>query len=264
VSDPAVGKARTFVGRAADEIAYLAGLTLVVVTAAVRPSTWRAPVRSVLARQIYFTGVQALGFVAWVGILVGLGVVLQTRYWLGQIGQSALLGPVLVTAVIRELAPLLVNLIVIVRSGSAIATELGGMAVRGEIEALDIQGVDPLHYLVVPRAVGVVVSVMCLTVFFDLIAFTTGYAASVLLTVDAPRPLEFVRQVLEPLGARDVWVPIVKASLPPLLVAVICCHAGLGTLRVPTAVPQAATRALSVSLVTVFMTLLLITAVTYR
>src|SRR5262249_36849962 len=88
---------------------YLAGLTYAVLLAMLRPSTWRGPVREVLVRQVYFTGVQALGSVAWVAILVGLGVVLQTRLWLSQFGQTALLGPVLVVVVVRELSPLLVN-----------------------------------------------------------------------------------------------------------------------------------------------------------
>jgi phospholipid/cholesterol/gamma-HCH transport system permease protein len=242
---------------------YLAGLAFAVLLAMLRPSTWRAPVREVLVRQVYFTGVQALGSVAWVAILVGLGVVLQTRLWLMEFGQSTLLGPVLVVVVVRELAPLLVNLIVIVRSGSAIATELGSMSLHGEVEALDIQGIDPLQYLVVPRTAGAVISVMCLTVFFDLLAFATGYAASALMELNPPHPFQFVHQVLEPLGSADIFAPIVKSIVLPLLVAVICAQAGLDAVRSPIAVPQAATSALSRSVVTVVFVSLLVTAVSY-
>jgi phospholipid/cholesterol/gamma-HCH transport system permease protein len=249
--------------RMLEDLVCLTGLAFAVLVAMLRPSTWRAPVREVLVRQVYFTGVQALGSIAWVAILVGLGVVLQTRLWLTEVGQSALLGPVLVVVVVRELAPLLVNLIVIVRSGSAIATELGSMSLHGEVQALDIQGVDPLHYLVVPRAAGAVISVMCLTVFFDLFAFATGYAASALMDLNPPHPFEFVHQVLQPLGTADIFAPVIKGVTLPLLVSVICAQAGLDLVRAPIAVPQAATSALARSVVTVVFVSLLITAVSY-
>lgn len=249
--------------RALADTAYLAGLSVAVLLAMLRPSTWRAPVREVLVRQVYFTGVQALGTVAWVAILVGVGIVLQTRLWLAEFGQTALLGPVLVIVVVRELAPLLVNLIVIARSGSAMAAELGSMSLHGEVEALDIQGIDPLHYLMVPRAAAAVVSVMCLTVFFDLFAFATGYAASVLMEPNAPRPFEFVQQVLQPLAAKDVLAPVVKCVAAPLLFSVICAQTGLDAARSPIAVPQATTAALARSLVVVVFVSLLVTALSY-
>ncbi len=249
--------------RAFDQLTYLAGFTWIIVVALMRPSSWRQPVREVLSRQIFFTGVQALGFVAWVAIAIGLGVVLQTRIWFSQFGQSALLGPVLVVVIVRELAPLLVSVIVIVRSGSAIATELGTMSLRGELEALEVQGIDPVQYLVVPRTLGVIVSVLCLTVFFDLIAFATGYAASVLMELNPPRPAEFFRQLVHSLRPSDVAAPVIKSILPPLLVAAICCHVGLHSVRVPTDIPKAVTRALSISLMTVVVTSLLVSAIGY-
>ena len=249
--------------RALDELAYLAGLCATVLLRVLHPSTWRSPVRDVLARQIYFTGVQALAFIAVVAILVGLGIVLQTRLWLHDFGQSNLLGPVLVVVVVRELAPLLVNLIVIVRSGSAIATELANMSVHGEIEALETQGIDPLEYLVVPRVVGVVIATLCLTVCFDTIAFATGYAASLLLELHPPRPLEFVDQVLAPLRRADVIAPILKSTVPPFLFGILCCHTGLAAARTPTAIPQAVTRAMTASVMIVFSVVVLLTALSY-
>src|SRR6185503_19276386 len=100
-----------------------------------------------------------------------------------------------------------------------------------------------------------------LTVFFDLFAFATGYAASALMDLNPPHPFEFVHQVLEPLGTADITAPVVKAVALPLLVAVICAQAGLDLVRAPIAVPQAATAALSKSVIAVVFVSLLITAV---
>src|ERR1044071_2482698 len=108
-------------------------------------------------------GVEPLLFVCGVAALVGVWVVVQLSYWVGQTGQSQLLGPLLITIVARELAPVVINFVVIVRSGSAMATELGVMKLNGEIDSMNAQERDPFVELVVPRVLGMAVSTFCLT-----------------------------------------------------------------------------------------------------
>ena len=81
-----------------------------------RPKTWTAPMRNVLARQILFTGLEATGFVSLIAVIVGVLVVVQAQYWLMRLGQTALIGPILTAVVLRELGPLLTNFVVIARS----------------------------------------------------------------------------------------------------------------------------------------------------
>jgi osmotically-inducible protein OsmY len=83
-------------------------------------------------------------------------VVVQLAFWVGEAGQSQLLGPLLVAVVARELGPVLINLIVIVRSDSAMTTELGILKINGEVRALEAQGSDPFLQLVMPRVLGTV------------------------------------------------------------------------------------------------------------
>ena len=104
---------------------------------ALHPSTWARPTRDVLSRQILFTGVDALGFTALIAVLVGLSVVLQAQLWLGKLGQSELLGPMLVTVLVREVCPLMANFIVIGRSGTAIATEMATIA--GDANVIELE-----------------------------------------------------------------------------------------------------------------------------
>lgn len=219
--------------------------------------------RTVLWRQIYFTGVQALALAGVVAMLVGFAVVLQARIWLTELGQSAFLGPILVKVIVRELAPLLVGVIVIMRSGSAIATELGSMTVRGEVRLLQTLGIDPLRYLVLPRIAGLVVAVVCLNILFTVTAFATGYLASLLTSVQAADPLDFTSDVLVSLRAVDVASPFAKSVLAPLAIGAICCHVGLACGGASTEIPKAATRALASSMIVLFTVCVLVSAVSY-
>ena len=144
--------------------ARTAGLVWAVAVQSLRPGTWTAPMRNVLARQILFTGLEATGFVVMIALIVGVLVVVQAQYWLTRLGQTALIGPILTAVVLRELGPLLTNFVVIARSGTAISTELANMKIHGEVRTLDAMGVDPFVYLVIPRVLGVAASTFCLTI----------------------------------------------------------------------------------------------------
>src|ERR1051326_2318332 len=120
-------------------------------------------------------GVGPLVFVAAVAGFVGISVVVQLTVWVGEAGQSQLVGPLLVAVVARELGPLLINLVVIVRNGSAMTTELGVLKINGDVRALEARGGDPFLQLVLPRVLGGAVSTFCLTIVFILVVFASGF-----------------------------------------------------------------------------------------
>src|SRR4029079_19157365 len=99
----------------------------------------------------------------------------QLAFWTGKARQSQLLGPLLVAVVARELGPLLTNIVVIVRSSSAMATELGVLKIAGEVGGLEDHGRDQILHLIMPRVLGVALSTFCLTIVFILVAFASGY-----------------------------------------------------------------------------------------
>lgn len=241
-------------------VARISGVVAAVSAMAWRGRYWPRTVRTVLARQILFTGVDALGLVSLVAMLMGVAVVTQVQMWLGQ---SDIVGPLLVTVIVRELGPLLVNFIVIARSGTAVATELAGMRVRGEIDALDAQGIDPFVYLVLPRVAGMALSVMALVVWFVAISFVGGYLFGVLLGVAHSTPGQFLGAVLGAITPRDVPAFLVKTLLPPALTAAICCIEGLGVKNSVNEIPQAATRAVVRSLAAVLVVGVLTSVLTY-
>ena len=248
-----------YLGRAS----YTAGVTLAVLRLAVKPSTWRRTVRDALARQVLSSAVEASPFTVMVAFLVGISVVVQAQLWLGRVGQTQLLGPVLVAVVLRELGPLLANIIVIGRSGNAIAAELGHMRLSGEVRVLDAQGLDPLLYLVVPRALATMTAALCLTVLFIFVCLPSGYWFGWLLGARTGGILEFLQSVARAIGPWDVVNVIAKSLLPGLLAGVICSTEGLGAGDTITDVPRAIARAVQWSVVVLFFVSALISLVTY-
>jgi phospholipid/cholesterol/gamma-HCH transport system permease protein len=242
---------------------YVLSVAVSVVWVAVHPRYWRRPVRNVLARQILFTGYQATRFVSTVALLVGVSVVVQVQVWTAALGQKALLGPILVMVIIREVGPLLTNFIVIARSGTAMATELASMRVLGETHVLDAQGIDPFTYLVLPRAVGAAVSVFCLAVIFIGMSIFSGFVSGMLLGANIGNPWGFLSSVLEALTPADVFNLIAKTLIPGLLMGSICCIEGLSIKGVATEVPQAATRAVVKSIMALFLSSAVVSLLTY-
>jgi phospholipid/cholesterol/gamma-HCH transport system permease protein len=233
IGDYALGKLRP--------IRHLVAVASSVVALAVQPRSWPRSVRRVLGRQIFFTGVQGLGFILALAFFVGLGLVTQAQFWMSRLGTSEFLGPFLVTVIFREIGPLLVSLVIIGRSGTAIATELGGMVVRQEVKVLDAQGLDPMVYLVMPRVIGLAISVFALTMFFALASLASGYFFARLMGI-APGSVElFLSSILNGLTPTDIINLLAKTLPSGLMIGAICCMEGLGVTYV-TEIPQSATR----------------------
>ena len=110
---------------------------------------FRAVLRVVL-EQVYFTGLQALPFLGLLSLLLGFTVIIQSLPQLQGVGANALIGKILVISIVRELGPIITAMVVITRSGSAMAAEMATQRVTGQVEALEAMGVNISLYLVVP------------------------------------------------------------------------------------------------------------------
>jgi len=120
-------------------------------------------------------GYGSLGLVALICALVGMITALQSAYQLSQFGADGLIPSLVAISVTRELAPLLAAVIVTGRFGSSIASELATMEVSQEIDALEVMGLDPMSYLVVPRVLALIITMPCLIVFADVIGILGGF-----------------------------------------------------------------------------------------
>ncbi|MFH1135247.1 MAG: ABC transporter permease [Pseudomonadota bacterium] len=197
---------------------------------------------NVLIQQVYFTGVQSMGLIAASALVFGGLIVLQGITQLSRLGSLDQLGVLLIISIMRELGPMLTAIIVILRSGSAIALEIGYMNVLGEIDGLEMQGISALHFLGVPRVLGVAVSLACLVVFFDIIAIAGGFLA-VWLLMDIT-VVTFLHALLIEIKASDFLIVIAKSLCFGVVIPVVCLHGGFGAQKAVTNVPPRVSRAL--------------------
>jgi phospholipid/cholesterol/gamma-HCH transport system permease protein len=228
-----------------------------------RARAWPRTVREQIGRQIFFTGYEALGMTLVLAVLAGVSVVAQAQLWLGRFGQSEMLGPLLIAVIVREAGPLLVNFLVIGRSGTAIVTELATMRVHGEAHAVDAQGVDPMIFLVMPRVVGMAISILCLSIFFIACSLAAGFVVGLFLDVGTHDPSLFIQSVLKPIRVVDILNLLAKTLLPGLLTGVICCMEGLTISGDVTDVPQAATRGVVRSIAGLLIISAVVSVLTY-
>lgn len=219
-------------------------------TAFTRPSLENTAIRSVLLKQLYFTGFEAWKIIILVALILGTVIVSQV---VGLVGgeNGSLTGKVLVWVVFRELGPLLTAMIVIARSGTAIAAELGSMKINGELDSLEQLGIPCERYLILPRIIGVAIAVTVLTAYFVLIAFVGGF---LIASLGHHIPYtQFIQGVIASLGLWEFLVLAVKSLAFGLAIPLICCHAGLSVGTSATEIPQAATRAVITSLFSVVL-----------
>ena len=127
----------------------------------------------------------------------------QMLYLLRLAGQEGLIGEFLVLVLVRGVAPLLVGMIVIGRSGSTMMVELGAMRVTGQVHLLDAQGIDPFLYLVIPRVLATAIGMFCLSMVFLAVALTTGLVAANALGLTSLTLLDFFEEVLTAMGPRE-------------------------------------------------------------
>jgi phospholipid/cholesterol/gamma-HCH transport system permease protein len=153
-------------------------------------------------------------------------VVGQTVSALAQVGATEYLGSTMVIVVVRELGPLLTAVLVLARVGAAHVIELGTARALGEVEALEVLGIDPVHYLIVPRVIGMAVGVFALTVYLIIGALVSGYLFTFLQNVPMT-PGEYVRQIAEALGWLDFVLLALKTIAFGFFIAIVTCYHGL-------------------------------------
>ena len=246
-----------------DEVRHAAAVIGTLLYTSIRPRNWTRNARKTFARQIMAIGVEPLGFVCAVAVFVGISVVVQLTFWVGKAGQSELLGPLLVTVVARELGPVLINLVVIVRNGSAMTTELGVLKIDGGVRTLETQGSDPFLHLVMPRVLGMAVSTFCLTTVFIFVAFATGFLFAVWTGKGSRDLFLFANTLSSAVQPKDVLNILAKSILPALFSSASCCIGGLGVGESAAEIPQATQRALTRSVAGLFVISAVVSLLTY-
>ena len=98
------------------------------------------------ASQAMEVGVRALPILSLITFFIGLILALQSAYELSKLGAMNLVAKAVALSMSRELGPLITAIVVIGRSGSAFAAEIGTMKVTEEIDALEVMAINPVRF----------------------------------------------------------------------------------------------------------------------
>jgi phospholipid/cholesterol/gamma-HCH transport system permease protein len=188
-------------------------------------TSWRV-IHPLIRAQIDRAGVRLLPGIIFLGVALGLVIVSQTVSLLERVGAEPYAGTVMVTVLVRELGPLAAALLVLARVGTAIVIELGLSRAQGEVEALEALGIDPVHYLVMPRVLGLAVAIFSLTVYLIITALVSGYLFVFLQDVPL-MPGDYFGQIARALLWQDFALLALKTFAYGATIAVVTCYHGL-------------------------------------
>lgn len=223
-----LGNLGAFFRQGTSNLLLFVSLGATVLVVAGRRSTWRGPVWAEFMRTLNAVAVSSLSTSIATGVLVGLALVSQAVYWLAVTGQTGLVGQVIVILLIRELVPILVGLLIFGRNGTATLIELGEAHTGGWLRQFEIQGLDPMVLLVVPRTLAFALGAFCMATVLLLSTLLTGYLIAHSLGLVAYSIWDFSDMVQRAMTVRDFIVPPLKCLVIGFMVALVCCATGLG------------------------------------
>jgi len=186
----------------------------------------RQVIRPLIFQETARAGLRLLPMFLFLAAALGLLVIGQSVSWLSRVGAIKFLGTIMVVVVVREIGPLCTAMLVLARVGTANVVELGTARATGQVEALEALGIDPIHYLVVPRVLGLALSVFSLTVYLILGALLSGYVWAFIQDVPL-RPAEYFRQLAAALSGLDFAVLALKTLGFGFVIAIVTCYHGL-------------------------------------
>lgn len=214
-----------------------------------------------IVMQIYFTAIQSIQLVSYIAIITGSLAVLPISTGLSLFGQADLVGKILISVISREIAPLFTAFIIIARSGTAIASELGNMQVNKEIDSLKSIGVDYTSVVIFPRILGGIISLLCLNYIFNLMSLGGGYVVSNFI-----HPFSFtsyVNSLVNYLTPLDILVTFLKCIGSAFLIFSLSIGWGLSVKKSSHEVPQVTSRAVVWCLASVMFWNLMMSLLSY-
>jgi phospholipid/cholesterol/gamma-HCH transport system permease protein len=203
--------------------------------------------------------VLSLAIVGASGLTVGMVLALQGYNTLVRFGAEQSLGAVVGLSLIRELGPVLTGLLVAGRAGSAMAAQIGMMVSTEQIDGMRTLAVDPMHYVVMPKALAMSIAMPLLSALFIVAAVFGGYLVGVkLLGVDGGVYLSSLEDAVE--FGDDVLGSLLKAWVFGLLVALVATYRGYTTERSSQGVSAATTSTVVTASVCILLADYVITA----
>jgi phospholipid/cholesterol/gamma-HCH transport system permease protein len=245
-------------------LAYVGGLAQLIGRALLQ--TLSSPLKRSLSfqracHQAMLVGVGAVPVISFITFFIGVIMALQGAYELRRFGAIHLVADTVAISITRELGPLVTAIVVIGRSGSAFAAEIGTMKVTEELDALETMALHPVGFLVTPKLLAMLVMMPCLTILADLMGILGG-AVFGIIGADYTFGSYFAA-TRDALFMRDILTGLVKSLVFGLVITAVGCHEGFATGAGSEEVGRSTTAAVVTSIFLVVLVDLVFTAIFY-
>lgn len=216
------------------------------------PFVWRQ--RRKVLEQFFEIGNASLLMVCILSFFIGGVLSLQIGPFMAEKGLTSYLGGIVGYAHARELAPVMMAILIAGRIGSAMAAEIGSMQVYQEIDALRTMNISPIHYLVLPRLVAIGVALPMLVVFAILTGWFGGAVVAAANDHIATPFKVFFHDLRDVVVLKDVANGVFKSFCFALIIGIVSCHQGLITIGGPRGIGRSVTKAVvnSIVLIVIF------------
>jgi phospholipid/cholesterol/gamma-HCH transport system permease protein len=172
-------------------------------------------------------GVRALPILSLITFFIGLILALQAAYELKKFGAINFVASAVAISMSRELGPLITAIVVIGRSGSSFAAEIGTMKVTEELDALETMAINPIRFLVAPKFIAMMVMLPCLTIWANAMGIFGG---SVFGVAKAGFTFTgYINASIDALFLRDIISGLVKSFMFGITITAVGCQEGLST-----------------------------------
>lgn len=245
-------------------LAYVGGLTQLLGRAlvhAIASPLKRSQSFQRANHQAMAVGVSAVPVISFITFFIGVIMALQGAYELRRFGAIHLVADMVAISITRELGPLVTAIVVIGRSGSAFAAEIGTMKVTEELDAIETMALPPIAFLVTPKLLAMLVMMPCLTIWADLMGVLGG---SVFGMIGANYTFgSYLAATRDSLFMRDIITGLVKSIVFGLVITGVGCQEGFSTGAGSEQVGRSTTSAVVTSIFLVVFVDLLFTAIFY-
>jgi phospholipid/cholesterol/gamma-HCH transport system permease protein len=211
------------------------------------PLAWRQ--RQKVFEQFFEIGNASLLMVCILSFFIGGVIALQTGPVLVERGLANAVGSVVGVSICKELAPVMMSILIAGRIGSAMAAEIGSMRVYQEIDALRTMNINPIHYLVLPRMSAIALALPLLVIFAVLVGWLGGAFVCLANTRIEMSFAAFYSALRDVVQIKDVANGVFKSFVFALIIAVVSCHQGLVTRGGPRGIGRSVTKAVVNSIV---------------
>jgi phospholipid/cholesterol/gamma-HCH transport system permease protein len=224
----------------------------------VRPSSYNPAMRSIIVKQIYFTAVEIIPLFMVIAVVFGSVIIGVVIAFAAKYNLQEHMGSIIITFVMNEFAPFFTALLIALRSGTAINTEIAVMHVNNELNALKAYGIDIIDYLFLPRIIGGMMSITLLSLMFAIIMIASGYLFT-LFYMDM-HLATYKILLIDAVGGVDILIQIGKSLLFGFVTITIPLYSGLKTGTSYTAIPISVLR----GMVRLFLTLFFIEVISLQ